>query len=344
MAAALSDPAKAADLRLAPFDIATLEGEPFRPAHYRETHAKLCELFPGESPRPVEARDAAAKDEVLEIYEEWVGGQGAEGLIVRSELPIVWKLKPRHSIDAAVVGYTVNEAGLRDFLLAARREDGLFQVFAASSGGLSDEERKTWPERLAPLAVESRFVRTDSRGIAYRMLRPEVVVELAVGELVAEDALGKPKYNPLAEFDGERWTPRGRAPGVSAHAVVIERLREDKDASPENVRLAQLSDICPFAEPPSAGGDLPRSTPMKRRVFKKTSRDKVMLQKFVVWKTNKEADPRWPAYVFHHTDYSSGRKDPLKRDLRVSSSEAQILDLFEAAVAENVKKGWEEVG
>jgi hypothetical protein len=68
-----------------------------------------------------------------------------------------------------------------------------------------------------------------------------------------------------------------------------------------------------------------------------------MLQKFVAWKTNKETDPRYPAYVFHYTDYSSGRKDPLKKDIRVAPTEAQITAIFDAFLAENVKKGWEEV-
>ena len=69
-----------------------------------------------------------------------------------------------------------------------------------------------------------------------------------------------------------------------------------------------------------------------------------MLQKFVAWKTNKESDPRYPAYVFHYTDYSSGRKDPLKKDIRVAPTEAQIVAIFDAFLAENVKKGWNEVG
>lgn len=72
-------------------------------------------------------------------------------------------------------------------------------------------------------------------------------------------------------------------------------------------------------------------------------KDKAIDEEFVAWKTNKEADPRYPAYVFHYTDYSSGRKDPLKTDIRVAPTEAQITAIFDAFLAENVKKGWEEV-
>lgn len=135
----------------------------------------------------------------------------------------------------------------------------------------------------------------------------------------------KPKKNVIVSFDGNTWVPAGSATGVTAVSLSIVRERDDKDASPENVRESQLSDICPFGEGALPSKDLPKSEILKRRVFKKTSKDKVMLLKFLVWKTNKESDPRWPAYVFHFTDFSSGRKDPLKRDIRISDSELQIM-------------------
>ena len=62
-----------------------------------------------------------------------------------------------------------------------------------------------------------------------------------------------------------------------------------------------------------------------------------MIHKFLIGKTNKEASGRYPAYVFYHTDFCSGRKEMLKRDLDTSSDEAQIRAIL------NVKKGWIEV-
>jgi hypothetical protein len=303
----------------------------------------LCDIFKSEAVRPVGAQAASSVGDVTEIYNQWVGEEGAEGLVVHSEMPMVWKIKPRHTIDAAVVGFTLDGDAVRDLLFAVRRQDGMFRIFAVGSSGLSDEQKTTLAERLVPMAVESRYFRTDSRGIAYRMVRPEIVMELSTGELVAEDSSGKPKKNVLVSFDGTSWASAGNATGVTAVSLSIVRERDDKDALPENVRESQLSDICPFAEGDSTSKDLPKSTILKRRVFKKTSKDKVMLLKFLVWKTNKESDPRWPAYVFHFTDYSSGRKDSLKRDIRISDSELQIMSIFDAFIADNVKKGWNEV-
>ena len=339
---ALADAKKAGSLRFAVFDVVEIDGESFKGVPYKTRYAKLAELFKDDAVRPVEMRTASSEHEVEEIYEEWVGGEGAEGIVVHSEMPVVWKVKPRHTVDAAVVGFTVGDNGVRDLMFAVRHEDGKYQTFGVTGNGLDDGTRASLQEKLAAEAVESSFVQTDSRGIAFQMVKPALVYEVSFGDLLSENSLGQVKYNPLLKFDGKAWRPCGRTPGVAALSLVIERLRDDKGVEPADVRISQLSDICPFAEC-KAAAELPKSTLLRRKVFKKVAKDKVMLQKFVAWKTNKESDPRYPAYVFHYTDYSSGRKDPLKKDIRVAPTEAQIVAIFDASLAENVKKGWNEV-
>ena len=343
VSAALADETLIGKLRLAPFDIVDIDGGQFRAANYGEVHARLSEIFVDEAVRPVEMREAGAYDEVAEIYREWVEGEGAEGLVIHSLSPVVWKLKPRHTVDAAIVGYTIGDQGVRDMLFAVRDKSGDYRVVGPVGNGMSAEFRESFQGRLKELDCASKFIEADSRGIAFKMVRPEIVAELTVGEFVAEDSFGKPKYNAIVSYDGETgWTPKGRSAGVSALRVVLERIRDDKTVDPECVRESQITDICPFAAPKARVGVLPKSEVLVRKVFKKSSGGKLMVHKFLAWKTNKEADPRYPAYVYHHTDYSSGRKDPLKRDIRVSSSKEQILALMEADIAENVKKGWVE--
>lgn len=81
------------------------------------------------------------------------------------------------------------------------------------------------------------------------------------------------------------------------------------------------------------------STMLERRVFKKVATDKVMFYKFLILKTNKEQTGRYPAYVFYHTDYSSSRKEMIKRDMAFSSDEQQIRDILAAEIADNIEKG-----
>jgi hypothetical protein len=46
------------------------------------------------------------------------------------------------------------------------------------------------------------------------------------------------------------------------------------------------------------------------------------------------------AYVVHWTDYSSTRKSPIDREVRLAPSEKEAVKIAEAMIAENIKKGW----
>lgn len=341
---ALADDTLKEQLHLAPFDIVELDGEQWKAEHYGDTHNRLCAIFQDDAVRPVKMRSASSLDEVQEIYGEWVEGEGEEGLVIHSESHIVWKVKQRHTIDAAVIGYTTTDRGIRDLMLAVRREDGLFQMFALGSTGMSDEQRADVAKRLSEKHVESQYVLSDSRGIAYQMVRPELVFEISVLELVARGNDDKVRMNPLLQYDEQRgWLMEGNTPGVSVLGITIVQERTDKQPNEVDIRVSQLTDICPFEEQEGGMQKLEASTLLERKVYKKVSGAKVMLHKFVVWKTNKEQSGRYPAYVFYHTDFNSGRKEMLKRDMAYSSDEQQIRDILAAEIADNIKKGWEEV-
>ena len=340
---ALADSARRDQLCLAPFDIVSLDEKSFEGIPYQETYKALSAIFKADAVCPVQMMHASSLDDVQAIYDEWVECAGAEGLVIHSDSNIVAKVKPRHSIDAVVVGYTTGDMGVRDLMLAVRREDGLFQVFAVGSGSLSETDRVTLAERLKEMDVESQYVLTDSRGIAYQMVRPEIVWEVSVIELVARGNDDKVRMNALVRFEDGQWIHEGMTPGVSAFGLSFICERADKTPTETDIRVSQLTDLCPFEEPQGVKGNLAPSTVLDRRVYRKFSGDKVMLHKFVIWKTNKENSGRYPAYIFYHTDYSSGRKDILKRDMAYAPDETGIRRIFEAEILDNIKKGWEAV-
>jgi hypothetical protein len=344
---AMADGALRDKLAFAAFDIMEIDGAAFESSHYKEVYARLKELCGNQSPlfHCVDMRTASSPDEVKQIYEEWVEGGHAEGLVVHSESGFVTKVKPRHSIDCAVVGYTTGDQGLRDFMLSVVREDGLHQMVMSGSSGLTLEQRQDLAARLSRKHVDSEYVLADSRGIAFQMVVPEIVVEISVMEFVSRGNDGKVKKNPLLSFDPQKgWVMHGITSGVSALGVVFIQERSDKKPDATGVRVSQITDLVPFEE--NEGVDingLPESTLLERRVFRKVSGAKVMVHKFLIWKTNKEQSGRYPAYVFYHTDFSNSRKEVLKRDMAFSDDEQQIRDILQAEIADNVKKGWEEV-
>lgn len=336
-------------LLLAPFDVLEIDGETFDPNNYAAKHERLKQIFAGgKSVKPVPGRPAPSKHAVEELYKKIVEEGGAEGIVVHGNTPIVYKVKPRHTIDGVVIGFTSGEDErsemVRDLLVAVMRPDGLLQKVINVGNGLSDEERTVLYKKLQGMTVESDFVETDSRNVAFEMVRPEIIVEVSAIDFVTENAAGEPKLNPLLEYSDGKYAAVMNTAGVSAQSPVIVRLRDDKSFCETDIRLSQITDLCEFADVKTVNlNELPKSEVMVRKVYVKTQKDKRMVQKFLVWKTNKEQTGRFPAYVLHHTDYSATRKDALKRDIRVSNSLEQIHALLDQFVAENIKKGWNEV-
>ena len=365
---ALADAEKAAALRLAFFDVLELDGEPFRANSYGETHKKLCDIFGGAGSgeagsgdtrlcSAVECRKCAGKSQVKEVYTEWVEQGGAEGLVVRTELPLVYKVKPRYTIDVVVVGYSEgtgeSKGQVRSLLLAMMPDPGDdqnsrgggLQVIGKTGNGFSDEARRELLKRLEPLAVTSEYIETDSNHVAFRMIKPEIVLELMINDVLFDTSTGFIQ-NPVLGFEDGMYIRKGSVRGISVVFPIFVRFREDKRAVYEDIRLEQINEFS-YVDPAAGLAEeerLPASEVMIRQVYKKESGTKLMVQKFMVWKTNKNKDSdAYPGYVYHYTNFSSERKDPLQREVMVSDDEGQILELFEQGIAENVKKGWTRV-
>ena len=342
--AALADQGKTGSLRLAAFDILELDGALFKANSYGETHAKIRGLLEGAKLcEAVECKECKSKSEVKDIYSQWVEEGGAEGLVVRTELPLVYKIKPRYTIDVAIIGFSEGtgdtKGQVRSLLIAMMPSEGQYQIIGRTGNGFSDEARADLLKRLEPLIVESQYIETDSNHVAFHMIKPEIVIELMINDVLFDTSAGFIENSVLSIEDGAYYR-KGNVQGISVVFPIFVRFREDKKAVYEDVRLEQINDFS-FIEPASVADQagLEPSTLLKREVYKKESEGKLMVRKFVVWKTNKTARD-YPAYVFHYTDFSSDRKEPLQRDVTISDDEDQIMEIFRQSMEDNIKKGW----
>ena len=91
-----------------------------------------------------------------------------------------------------------------------------------------------------------------------------------------------------------------------------------------------------------AGKKLPNSKILKKDVFKKKSKKGTAVRKFLFWKTNKDENLEYPAYLCYYLDYSEGRKDPIKKRLYPFNEEKIGLNFFKKILEDNIKKGWEK--
>lgn len=350
VATALADESLHGQLQFALFDVMELDGKEIEVGHYKEKIETLRRIFAGgRRVRPVPGKSIDSKADLIKLYESVVCKKNAEGIVVHNDSPIIYKVKPRHSIDAVIIGYTVGEDTrsemVRDILVAVMHPDGTLRQVASTGTGLSDDDRVNFYAQLSSMHVPSDYIETDSRNVAYQMVRPDIVVEISAVDYVTENASGEAKKNMLLSYsESDGYAPIGRTSGCVLHSPVFLRVRSDKSVTPEDIRLSQLTDLCSFAnDKPISVEALPKSEILSRRVFHKHVGFKRMVQKFVVWKTNKEHTGDYPAYVLHHTDYNYSRNEQLRRDIKVSNSREQIMSLLDEMILVNIKKGWEEI-
>jgi ATP-dependent DNA ligase len=341
-----------AALHFAAFDLLEINGEP-PPVEFEATWKRLGQLLgKGKQVDLVEAvtgvRDPA---EVERLFKKWVG-KGAEGAVVRSDAAGMFKIKPRHTIDAAVIGFTEGtedrQGLLHDLLLALMRPDGTFQVLGRVGGGFSADERRNFLSDLKDMTAGSDYAEVNDQ-VAYQMVRPEWVIEISVLDLFTQTTRGAPINRMVLEWDGDatHWKVVRRMPFVGLISPQFIRRREDKTICVHDLRLQQVSDLVeiPLIDRDARQFTLPRSTVLRRDVYTRTAKGQTMVRKLVLWDTNKSKDSEdFPAFVIHFTDFSPNRKTPLEREVRVSNSRDQIAQLWDALIEENVKKGWERVG
>jgi hypothetical protein len=336
-------------LRFAAFDVISWNNEAASVAFAPRWEIIQRAFGEGERVHPVEMHKAKDPREISKLFAKWVDDEGAEGAVVRSDQGGMYKIKPRHTIDAAVIGFTESigdrQGLLHDLLVGVVRPDGALHVLTRVGGGFSEEMRREMLSDLKDMAAPSDYAEVNADHVAYQMVEPEWVVEISCLDLVSQNTRGGPIQRMTLDWDRQShmYKPLRRLPLASVISPQFIRRRDDKSVSPDDVRIAQVADLVdvPLVDRSAKAATLPESQLLRREIYTKELKGQTMVRKFVVWKTNKETESDvFSAYVLHFTDFSPGRKAPLARDVRISSSHDQIVSLFEEFKEENIKKGW----
>jgi hypothetical protein len=297
---------------------------------------------------PVDTTRAKSVDEVGQIFEKWVEGENAEGLVVRSETAGQFKIKPRISVDVAVLGFTEGSEDrtgmLHDVLVGLMRQDESFHVLGRVGGGFTEDQRREWLSDLKDMAAESDYAEVND-SVAYTMVRPEWVVEISCLDLINQNTRGGSIDRMVLGYDMPKnmYQSIRRLPLASPISPNFIRRREDKAIRRDDLRLTQLSEVIevPMMDRDARQLSLPRSEVIVREVFTKTLKGNQMVRKLLLWKTNKESEGgNFPAYVAYFTDFSLNRASPIDRDIRISNSRQQIEQLFAQMKSEYIVKGW----
>lgn len=338
-------------LGFAPFDI--LLGGDAEAEMPLGTYAEKLELLQrifdgGKRVKAVRTEVVVKPDGVAKLYAEWVESGKAEGVVARTPARIC-KIKPSFMIDAVIIGYTErteNPDQVRSLALALMRPGGQFQ-YVSACGNMNEERRVEFKKILSKKVVQSNWRLSRGDGALFRFVKPEMVVEVKATDVQSEESNGRLLRQMVLSYSDEAgWHAMHKLPCASLLFPVFVRIREDKRVSETDIRIGQVLERCmvPDIDKEATEEALQESTVLRREVYKKESKKGVAVRKLVLWKTNKEIDdPRYPAYVIHLTDYSPGRKEPLKRQVRRAPDEPTATAIAEAMLVENVKKGWHQV-
>jgi hypothetical protein len=335
-------------LQLGVFDILEIDGKP-APTAYAEVFKKIDGICKsGKRIHPVETVRTRTIDDVMQLFEKWVGGEAAEGVVVRSDSGGQFKIKPRVTIDVAVLGFTEgtdDRAGMvHDMLVGLMRQDKSFHVLGRVGGGFSEDQRRDWLSDLKDMSADSDYAEVND-GVAYQMVRPEWVIEISCLDLINQTTRGGSIDRMVLGYDMPRnmYQSIRRLPLASPISPCFMRRREDKAIRHEDLRLQQISEVLDIAmvERDARQLSLPKSEILQREVFTKTLKGNLMIRKLLLWKTNKQGQGgNFPAFVAYYTDFSPNRAAPLERDIRISNSKEQIDQLLAEMKAEYIVKGW----
>ena len=196
-----------------------------------------------------------------------MGGRRRLRRIGRTARSAGWfKLKLRHNIDAAIIGFsegTEDRKGiLHDLLVAVMRNDGTFHEFVASAEVLRKKTAGSFTTRWIRRVVPSDYVAVNNDYVAYEMIHPGPGDRDLVPDLIPETSKGDPVNRMVLDWDGKAYSALSRMPLASVISPQFVRIRDDKEANVEDVNIRQISDLVEFpisTNPPAPGGGASRA-------------------------------------------------------------------------------------
>lgn len=327
------------------FDIAY---EELSPSQFKKNYEKLSDIFGNNQSDVIYTleQQLLSKNKIKEFAQK-IFKENKEGVIIRNDSNII-KIKKEETLDALILGFSLeaDQKTLRSLSFGILKNSNQI-LYIGSSGNIDTSiNKKELMGVLQKNIIPCDYIQTASNGAAYQFVKPTVVVRVKFFDFQIEKSDENSIKKPLFLYENNALQCVGKNQSLSLIASVIEEIRSDKQATVEQCGLSQITRLSGLTEEYfninlDLNG-LAKSEIQQLKTFVKESKKGRAIRKFMLWKTNKQETGVYPNYIFYYLDYSEGRKDTMKRDLKPFHEETIAMKFFNTSIEENVKKGWEE--
>tara|TARA_B110001450_G_scaffold249301_1_gene266558 strand:- start:59 stop:1399 length:1341 start_codon:yes stop_codon:yes gene_type:complete len=333
------------DIRIAIFDILKLKDKEFQSNDWNNKKNILSEIFPksGIIFYLDEVELSSRKDIEVEFQKRAID-LNLEGVVVRGESGPVFKIKQYLSFDLVVLGYVNGHANdfslLKEILIGVMIDKNKFLSVGIVVNGFTVSDRETLSVDFEKIKVESDSIQVSNSKLPFTMIEPKYIVEIESTDIITSNSDGFIK-RPLLIYNNNFLLDK-YSNSISLTTPVFKKFRQDKKVNEKDVGLNQITRVVDIIDKVEEESNKSSSELIKRDVYVKITKGFKMVKKFLVWDTKAVLND-YPKYVFYKIDYSPTRKDKMKRDIKVSNDEEQIMKIFDTEIETDIKSGWEKI-
>jgi len=244
----IRDPTEEEEKRIAfyPFEVIALDGKEFDNKDldvYWENFQKLKKMAKGAKlVRPVYARRGGV-DVLKKMWQEWAIEQKQEGLVIRTPDGKIYKVKTVYTFDVAIIFVKEGQKRLRGTLgaigCALMDKNRIFRYAGLVGTGFTDEMRKElWDfamKNKADIGDKDNYVHPHKVTEEIIWVKPKLVVQIKWKDIY-------PQYVEGYSYSKGKWFYEGDFEGVIMREPRFQRIRDDKEINPSDLRLTQIPD------------------------------------------------------------------------------------------------------
>ena len=188
-------------------------------------------LNDGISIHPIECLQIDSRTKIEDYYKQIVEERGMEGIVVKSHNGPVYKVKPKITIDAIILGYVQSQGDrsemIKELLVGLCVSKNEYIVLSKIYNGFDDNKRASFLKDLESRKLILIYIEVSGSNLAFIMVKPEIVIEFSCLDVYNESTKG-PISKMKLTFKNNAYYSDGKSSSASVTSPTFLRIRDDK--------------------------------------------------------------------------------------------------------------------